>query len=76
MFGRDQVGLATQIWGRWKEGDHKLVRTHFFRQEISAPSNCTKKASYKGTNCVCLLSVDSGKLGKGWELGHLPEQRQ
>lgn len=52
---RSQNAVATQAnpTGRWsgkfraggREGDKKLVRHIFSRQEIVAPSNCVKKKS-------------------------------
>jgi hypothetical protein len=54
-----------------------LTRACFSRQKIVVYSNCTKKASGKGTTvcvcvcvcvfvCMCLLATIQGKLGWGW----------
>jgi hypothetical protein len=70
------VRLATEVYGRWSDGDNKLARACFSRWEISAPSNCAKKARKQVVKeqtvcvcvcvCVCVLSVDSSEKGVGW----------
>lgn len=40
MFDRDYVELTTEVLGKWRNGDNKLVRACLSRQEIVTPSNC------------------------------------
>jgi hypothetical protein len=43
------------------------IRACFSRWETVIPSNYAKKARCKGTNCLCLLYLQSqGNLGRAW----------
>jgi hypothetical protein len=41
----------------------KLIRAHFSRREMAAPSNCAKRQVEKDQT-VCLLSEDSREAGR------------
>lgn len=52
-----------------RDRDNKMVRAGFSRWEISAPSNCAKKANCKITRCACVFILGFKGLGSGWQLG-------